>query len=96
MLSVKIYVNKNQESVTFTILPSAREALKKMIPNAHPAININIKYDSKNNFADFYGDLEYYIYPALLGVTNQADLKQLQEILFVDTQTDVVLHKVMP
>jgi len=40
--------------------------------------------------------LENYIFPALLGVDSEKDLKKLDEIQFVDTQTGNVLHKVMP
>ena len=37
-----------------------------------------------------------HIYPALLGVDNENDLNQLDEIQFIDTQTGNVLHKVIP
>jgi len=42
----------------------------------------------------YYGRLENYIYPALLGIDDQHDMNnKIDEILFVDTQTGNVLHK---
>ena len=56
--------------------------------------SLNKKVDTKSDFELYYGNLENYIYPALLGVNKQTDLnKKVNEILFIDTQTGNVLHK---
>lgn len=93
MEAIKINVNKQMDGYTFSIAPSIREMIKTWFPNAHPANNIFVSYDAKSDFEVYYGKLESYIYPALLGVDNQSDFnKKVNEILFVDTQTGNVLH----
>lgn len=83
------------DGYSFSITPSIRELIKTLFPNAHPANNIFVGYDTKSNFEVYAGKLENFIYPALLGVDNESDLKKL-EINFIDTQTGNVLHKVTP
>jgi hypothetical protein len=93
MEAIKISVNKQMDGYTFSIAPSIRQLIKSWFPNAHPANNIFVAYDTKSNFELYYGKLERFIYPALLGVENQNDLnKKVDEIQFVDTQTGKVLH----
>lgn len=96
MNAIKINVNKQMDGYSFSITPSIREFIRKLFPNAHPANNIFVAYDTKSDFEIYYGKLENYIFPALLGVDNENDLKKLDEIQFIDTQTGHVLHKVMP
>lgn len=82
------------DGYTFSIAPSIRQLIRSWFPNAHPANNIFVAYDTKSNFEAYFGNLESYIYPALLGVENQTDLnKKVNEIIFIDTQTGNVLHK---
>jgi hypothetical protein len=93
MEAIKISVNKQMDGYTFSITPSIRKLIKSLFPDSHPANNIFVSYDTKSDFEVYYGKLESYIYPALLGVDNQTDLnKKVGEILFVDTQTGNVLH----
>ena len=93
MESIRINVNKQMDGYTFSIAPSIRQLIKSWFPNAHPANNIFVAYDIKSDFEVYYGKLESYIYPALLGVDNQNDLnKKINEILFIDSQTGNVLH----
>lgn len=93
MEAIRISVNKQMDGYTFSIAPSIRQLIKSWFPDAHPANNIFVAYDTKSNFELYYGKLENYIYPALLGVDNQSDLnKKVDEIQFVDTQTGKVLH----
>jgi hypothetical protein len=96
MTSLKINVNKQLDGYSFSIAPSVREFIKKLFPNAHPANNIFVSYDTKSDFALYYGKLEHYIFPALLGIDNDNDLKKIDEIEFVDTLTGNALHKVIP
>ncbi len=93
MEAIRIDVNKQMDGYTFSIGPSIRQMIKSWFPNAHPANGIFVAYDTKSDFEGYYGKLESYIYPALLGVDNQTDLnKKVNEILFIDTQTGKVLH----
>ena len=94
MTSFKINVNKQVDGYSFSIAPSIREFIKKLFPNAHPANNIFVSYDTKSDFDLYYGKLENSIYPALLGIDDSNDLKKIDEIEFVDAQTGNTLHKV--
>ena len=96
MTSLRINVNKQLDGYSFSIAPSVREFIKKLFPNAHPANNIFVAYDTKSDFDLYYGKLETYIFPALLGIDNDNDLKKIDEIEFVDTQTGNALRKVIP
>ena len=96
MTSLRINVNKQLDGYSFSIAPSVREFIKKLFPNAHPANNIFVSYDTKSDFDLYYGKLETYIFPALLGIDNDNDLKKIDEIEFVDTQTGNALHTVIP
>jgi len=96
MSAIKINVNKQMDGYSFSITPTIREFIKKLFPNAHPANNFFFGYDTKSDFEIYVGKLESHIYPALLGMENERDLNQLGEILFIDTQTGNVLHKVTP
>lgn len=93
MEAIRINVNKQMDGYTFSIPPSIRQLIKSLFPNSHPANNIFVAYDTKSDFELYYGQLERFIYPALLGIEKQSDLKEkVDEIQFVDTQTGEVLH----
>lgn len=93
MEAIRISVNKQMDGYTFSIAPSIRQLIRSWFPNAHPANNIFVAYDTKSDFELYYGRLETHIYPALLGIDNQNDLnKKVDEIQFVDSQTGKVLH----
>lgn len=96
MYAIRINVNKQMDGYSFSITPSIRDFIKGLLPNAHPANNIYVAYDTRSDFEIYVGKLENYIYPALLGVDNENDLKKLDEIQFIDTQTGNILHKVTP
>ncbi len=81
------------DGYTFSITPSIRQMIKTWFPNSYPANNIFVAYDTKSDFEIYYGKLEAYIYPALLGVDSQNELrKKVNEIQFIDSQTGKVLH----
>ncbi len=93
MEAIKINVNKQLDGFNFSISPSIRDLIRSLFPNARPANNVFVEYDIKSDFENNYSKLEAFIYPALLGIEKQSDLKQkFNEILFVDTQTGNVLH----
>ena len=93
MEAIKINVNKQLDGFNFSIAPSIRELIRSLFPNARPANNIFVEYDIKSDFENNYSQIESFIYPALLGIESQSDLKnKIKEILFVDTQTGNVLH----
>jgi hypothetical protein len=96
METIKINVNKQIDGYSFSITPSIRDFIRKNFPNARPANNIFVGYDTKSDFETYVSRLENYIYPALLGVDNESDLNQFDDIEFIDTQTGNILHKLTP
>lgn len=96
MNAIKISVNKQMDGYSFSITPSIRSSIKKLFPNAYPANNIFVGYDIKSDFEAYIAKLEGHIYLALLGVDKESDLNQLDEIQFIDSQTGIVLHKLIP
>jgi hypothetical protein len=93
MESIKIYVNKQLDGFNFSLSPPVREKIRNWFPDARPANNIFIEYDIQSDFKHHYSQLEIFIYPALLGVENQSELfDKVGEVLFVDTQTEIILH----
>lgn len=96
MKEIKINVNKQIDGYSFSISPSIRSFIKTILPNAYPANNIFVGYDTKSNFEIYIGKLENYIYPALLGIENKSDLNDSVEIQFIDAKTGNILHKIIP
>ena len=96
MQAIKINVSKQIDGYSFSVTPSIRNLIKSLFPNAHPANGIFVAYDTKSDFELYVSKLESYIYPALLGVDDEHDLKKLDEVQFVDTQTGDLLYRVTP
>lgn len=71
MNAIRINVNKQMDGYFFSITPSIRDFIKKLFPNAHPANNIFVAYDTRSDLEIYYGKLENYIFPALLGVDSE-------------------------
>jgi hypothetical protein len=93
MEAIRISVNKQMDGYTFSITPSIRQMIKTWFPDSHPANNIFVAYDTKSDFELYYGKLATHIYPVLLGVDNQNELrKKVNEIQFIETQSGKVLH----
>ncbi|MFN8395107.1 MAG: hypothetical protein U0176_10700 [Bacteroidia bacterium] len=94
MHTVEVLVNRQVNGYNFVLLPSIRELIKRLVPNAQPANNIFVGYDLKTPFDQNLSKVEAYIYPALLGVENREDLKSIGTINFIDTQTQSLLHSI--
>lgn len=95
MSAIKINVHKQLDGYSFSLSPTVRERVKNIFPNAHPANNIFVGYDVKSDFEHYFAQLENYIFPALLGVTESNNLEMLGDIEFVDMLTGQVLHQVV-
>jgi hypothetical protein len=54
------------DGYSFSFSPSIRDLVRKLFPNAHPAHNIFVWYDTQTDFEVYAGKLESHIYPALL------------------------------
>jgi len=96
MEAIKVNVSKQMDGYTFCILPSIRNKIKSWNPNFRPAKIISVDYEIKSGFEEYIGKFENWIYPVLLGIDDPKDLKEkVNEIQFVDSQTDKLLHSII-
>ena len=92
MENLKIYVSKSVDGYGFSLMPSQIRTIKGVFgDNAHPAKQIMVDYDLKSGFEKFYGKLERFILPALIGLENQEDMKKIHAIDFIDPYTDKII-----
>jgi len=91
---VRVRVAKQMDGLTFSILPSTQKSIKDLIPTAKPVDRIFVAYDTKDDFGSYYGSLEKWIIPALLGVSTLGELKKINEIEIFDSQTRQTLHRI--
>jgi hypothetical protein len=68
--------------------------IKELFPDAQPAKGVFVEYDMRTNFAQYHPHLERYVFPALLGLANEADLKKIKHIEFVKTPEMIVTHTI--
>ncbi len=68
--------------------------IKNLFPDAQPAKGIFIEYDIRANFADYHPHLERYVFPALLGLADESDLKKIERIEFVKTPEMIVTYTI--
>ena len=91
---VKVRVTKQMDGLTFSILPSTQIIIKKLVPQAKPVDRIFVAYDTKSDFESYFGILEKWLLPALLGISTVEELKKFSKIEVIDSQTNRVLHQV--
>lgn len=94
MNPIRIRVNKQTDGFTFSLLPLDKKNVTEAIPSAYPADLVFIAFQMQSDFKQYYQRLENHVLPALLGVENKEDLEKLAEVLFIDTFTKEVLHKI--
>ncbi len=96
MEAIKISVNKQMDGYTFSISPPIRTLIRTWFPDARPANNIFVGYDTNSGFEVHFKKLERYIYPALLGIENRNDLNEkVNEIQFIDSKNNILhTHKI--
>ena len=94
MEKLQIYYGVQGDGMTFGFMPSTYRAIKKMFPDAQPPESIFVVYDWRVDFANYHGNLEKYIFPALMGLKNDDDLKQFKTIEFVKTPEEVVTYTI--
>jgi hypothetical protein len=68
--------------------------IKAIFPDAQPAKGVFVEYDMKTNFAQYHPHLERYVFPALLGLANEADLKKIKRVEFIKTPEMIVTHTI--
>ena len=83
MDKIQIYYGVRSEGITFCLPLNDFRAIQKMFPDAQLPENIYVGYDRKMDFEKYHPNLEKYIFPALMGFQNEADLKKIKKIDFV-------------
>ena len=96
MNSIRIHVNINAGGFVFSTTPSIREAIVKLFPYALPANTISVNYDYESGFEANYNSIRHFVYPALLGIRDENELKKIDEVVFVNLLTGKVLQRVIP
>ena len=92
MEKITIYYGIQGNGVSFGLDIEDYDAIKKQFPDAQPSMGVFVEYDIRSNFADYRPQLERYVFPALVGVANDADLKKFDRIEFVKTPGLIVTH----
>lgn len=96
MHTVEVLVGKQRGGYNFVLLPDIRDMIRALVPSARPATNIFVGYEWRTDFEKSLQQVESYIYPALLGINSKDDLKSIDAINFVDSETGKVLHTIRP
>ena len=94
MEKITIYYGIQGNGVSFGLDIDDYKAIKQQFPNAQPSKGVFVEYDFRTNFADYRPHLERYVFPALVGVANEADLKKFDCIEFVKTPELVVTYTI--
>ena len=85
MEKIRIFYGIQGNGVSFGLALGDYNAIKARFPDAQPSKGVFVEYDFRTNFADYRPHLERYVFPALVGLANEADLKQFERIEFVKT-----------
>lgn len=96
MNTIQVGVTPQMDGFTFSLMPSARMHIKRLLPHARPVNTIFVAYDTKSDFELYLSTLEKWILPALLGIGKSEDLSKIPTVEFIDTLTGKVLLQIAP
>ncbi len=85
MEKLKIYYGVQGNGIVFGFMPSDYDIFKQYFPDAKPAKRIFVEYDIKSNFEQYHAQLENYIFPALVGLSDFKDLRKIKSVDFIKT-----------
>lgn len=94
MEKLRIYYGVQGNGITFELLLSAQRTIKEMFPDAQLPKSIFVCYDWRQDFANHHANLEKYIFPALLGLTNDQDLKKIKQVEFIKMPEEKVTYTI--
>ena len=94
MEKLQIYYGVQGDGMTFNLMPYDYDTIKTMFPDSQPPESIFVTYDWRVDFANYHANLERYIFPALMGLKDDSDLKQFKTIEFVKTPEEVVTYTI--
>ena len=82
MEKIRINYGIQGNGMTFGLDSDDYKAIKSNFLNAQPAKRIFVEYDWRSDFKKNHAQLEKYVFPALVGLTNEEDLKKIKRIEF--------------
>lgn len=94
MDTLTIHYGIQGNGIRFGLSYDDYKMLKAQFPNAQPSKGVFVEYDMRSNFAEYHPHLENYIFPALVGMSDTADLKQFRRVDFVQTPEMVITYTI--
>lgn len=85
MEKVIIHYGIQGNGMRFNLTIKSYDEIKATFPDAQPAKGLFVEYDFRTNFADYHPHLENYVFPALVGLANQEDLKKIKRVEFTQS-----------
>lgn len=85
MDTLTIHYGIQSNGISFGLTYDGYKMLKKLFPHAQPSKGVFVEYDRQSNFKVLRPQLERYVFPALVGMIDEKDLKQFKRIEFVQT-----------
>ena len=85
MEKITIYFSIQGNGVKFSLDTEDYLYIKSYFGHAQPAMGVFVEYDMRSDFAVYHPHLERYVFPALVGVAKEEDLKRFDRIEFIKT-----------
>jgi radical SAM superfamily enzyme with C-terminal helix-hairpin-helix motif len=96
MDTLTIHYGIQGNGISFGLTYDDYKMLKKLFPHAQPSKGVFVEYDMKSNFKAYRPQLERYVFPTLVGMIDEKDLKQFKRIEFVKTPEMKVTYVIEP
>lgn len=94
MEKITIYYSSQGNGMSFRMDLDNYKAIKAQFSDAQPAKGVFVEYDFRTNFADYHPHLERYVFPALVGLANSADLDAIRRIEFVKMPGQILTYTI--
>jgi hypothetical protein len=94
MEKLEILYGVQGNGISFGLRNRDIKILKELFPDSQPPKGIFVEYDMKNNFEKYHAQLERYIFPALLGLANETDLKTIKKVVFIKTPEYITTYTI--
>jgi hypothetical protein len=85
MDKITIHYGIQGNGISFGLTYSDYQSIKKNFPSAQPSQGVFVEYDMRSDFKTNRPLLEKYVFPALVGMMSEAELKQFKCIEFMKT-----------
>ena len=96
MDTLTIHYGIQGNGISFGLTYDDYKMVKKLFPHAQPSKGVFVEYDMKSNFKAYRPQLERYVFPTLVGMIDEKDLKQFKRIEFVKTPEMKVTYVIEP